>query len=318
MSLKTLFLTGLLLTSLSASAESRVVAVNSYAAAVNNRVITDGDVQIAVDPMMRHLQTQMSASDLSDQVPAIFESALNQLIDRALILEEFDALGYQLPSKSVLQEEQNFIQKNFEGDRVRFEDYLRKSGKTLEDWREELGDTVRIDMLRYREIYARIDISPLEVRRSYDRRKESLTTDDQVVIRLIEMGHGDDLAAARTKAINAATRAAAGEDFAELAKELSEGSRAAKGGEMPKMNPADLRTELSSAIQQLQVGEVTPVIETESKFYILKLVERERGQLRSFAEVREELERELKGLEAERLTKRWMERLRRKHTVHLF
>jgi peptidyl-prolyl cis-trans isomerase SurA len=309
---------GLLLTSLSASAESRLVAVNSYAAAVNDRVIMDGDVQVAVEPVVRRLQKQVPSERLAAEMPQIFQSALNQLIDRALILEEFEALGYQLPQKNVLQKEQDFIEKKFDGDRVRFEEYLRNEGKTVEEWREELGENLRIDMLRYREVYSRIDISPLEVRRAYESRKGDFMEGEQVLTRLIEIKQGDDSAAARTKAQDAMARIQAGDDFVTVAKEVSEGSRAAKGGEMPKMDPNDLRTELKVAIHALAVGEVSPLIETESGFYIVKLEEREPGTLVSFADARENVERTLQEQEAERLTTRWLERLRRKHTVHLF
>lgn len=318
MNFRTAVFSGLLLAAVAASADSRLVAVNSYAAAVDDRVITDGDVQVAVEPILLQLQKQVPPEQLTEQMQELYQSALNQLIDRALILEEFDTLGYQLPEKAVLQEEQDFIQKNFNGDRVGFEEYLRKSNKTVEEWREEVGEKLRIDMLRYREIFSRIDISPLEVRRAYENHKGDFTEGEQVLIRLIEIAKGDDPATAKAKAMAAVTRAADGADFAELAKEVSEGTRATEGGEMPKMNPNDLRAELKDAIHQLKVDEVSPLIETDNKFYIVKLEEREPGNVLPFTEVREQIERDLKGQEAERLTKRWMERLRRKHTVHIF
>lgn len=318
MNFKTVIFAGLLLSTLTASAESRLIAVNSYAAAVNDRVITDGEVQLAVEPMLRRLQQKMRPEELQSQMPKIFQSALNQLVDRALILEEFEALGYQLPGKNVLQEEQNFVQKNFDGDRVRFEAYLRSEGQTMQEWRDELGEKVRIDMLRYREIFSRIDISPLEVRRAYEQRKSDFMEGEQATMRLIEIAHGADAEAARVKADDVAARAAAGEDFAELARNHSDGSRAASGGEMPKMDPNGLRPELKQAVRQLQAGEISPVIDAGAKFYIIKLEAYEPGRVRAFLEVRENIERELKGREAERLTKRWMERLHRKHTVQLF
>jgi parvulin-like peptidyl-prolyl isomerase len=311
-------MTGLVMAAVCASAEPKLVAVNGYAAAVNDRVITDGDVQEIAEPVIMRMRQALKGPELEKQMTSLYQSALNQLIERALMLEEFKALGYDLPEKSVLQEEQNFIQKNFAGDRAQFEAFLRKSSKTVEEWRQQLGDKIRTDMLKYRAIYSKIDISPLEVRRTYEVRKDSYVIDEQVEIRLIELAFGDDRDAAATRTQEVLRRISEGEDFAELAKEVSEGSRAANGGAMDKMKPSDLRSEIGAALQIMKPGEISPLIETDTKFYIVKLDAREAAGIRPFAEVRGEIERELKSLEAEQLSQKWMDRLRRKHTVHLF
>ena len=103
-------------------------------------------------------------------------------------------------------------------------------------------------MLRYREISARIDISPLEVRREYEDHKNEFVDGEKVKTRVIEIAFGESEAEALKRAEAILVRAKSGEDFAKLAKEVSEGVRAKNGGEMPEMNPNDLRTELRSAV----------------------------------------------------------------------
>ncbi len=318
MKIKTMIFSAFAMVSSLAFGEGRVIAVNGYAAAVNDRVITDGEIQEAAEPQIRRLETQFNAQVIEQQTPMIFKMTLAGLIERALILEEFESLGYAVPEKAVLQREVDYIEKNFDGSRVKFQEFLRDEEKTLEEWRKATSDDVEIEMLRYREIFARIDISPLEVRRAYESAKREFVDGEKVKTRVIEIAFGGNADDARKKAEAILVRAKSSEDFAKLATEVSEGVRASRGGEMPEMDPNDLRVELKEAIYKLQPGEVSEVIEFENGFYIVKLETRTEGRQMSFSEVRDEIEANLKNKEVARLSKRWIERLRRKHIVQYF
>jgi len=63
-----------------------------------------------------------------------------------------------------------------------------------------------------------------------------------------------------------------GEDFAALAKELSIDPTASVGGSMGQIDPSALRPELRDAVKRLSVGEISPVIHTNSGYAILKMI----------------------------------------------
>ena len=63
-----------------------------------------------------------------------------------------------------------------------------------------------------------------------------------------------------------------GEDFAALAKELSIDPTASDGGSMGRVDPAALRPELRDAVKRLSVGEISPVVHTNSGYAILKMI----------------------------------------------
>ena len=73
----------------------------------------------------------------------------------------------------------------------------------------------------------------------------------------------------RARAETAARRAKS-EDFAALARELSQDSSAARGGDLGFVQPADLAEPLRSAAAALAAGQVSPVVETASGFVVLK------------------------------------------------
>jgi arylsulfatase A-like enzyme/Tfp pilus assembly protein PilF len=86
---------------------------------------------------------------------------------------------------------------------------------------------------------------------------------DGVALRLIRVRD-------RSRAETAARRAAAGEDFGALARELSEDASATRGGDLGFVRPADLAEPLRSAAAGLAAGRVSAVLETSGGFVILK------------------------------------------------
>ncbi|MGE0454594.1 MAG: sulfatase-like hydrolase/transferase [Vicinamibacteria bacterium] len=77
-------------------------------------------------------------------------------------------------------------------------------------------------------------------------------------------------AADRASAEAAAARAAAGEDFAALARELSKDPSAARGGDLGVVKLADLAEPLRSLAAGLEPGQLSPVLETPAGYVLLK------------------------------------------------
>jgi peptidyl-prolyl cis-trans isomerase C len=86
---------------------------------------------------------------------------------------------------------------------------------------------------------------------------------DGVALRLIRVHD-------RSRAEAALRRVAAGEDFAALARELSEDPSAARGGDVGFVRPADLAEPLRSAAAALAPGAVSPPLATPSGYVLLK------------------------------------------------
>jgi peptidyl-prolyl cis-trans isomerase D len=111
-----------------------------------------------------------------------------------------------------------------------------------------------------------------------------------------------DEAAARTKAQEAFDRAAAGEDFATLARELSQDpGSASAGGDLGWADRATYVEPFADAAWAARPGEIVGPVETQFGWHVIKVDEVEAGEQRSFDEVRPELEAEYRQAEAERL-----------------
>ena len=109
-----------------------------------------------------------------------------------------------------------------------------------------------------------------------------------------------------------------GADFAEIAKETSEGSRAADGGSFPWMQPKDVREELQESLRVLPAGEISEIIETENQLYIVKVEGRRQAGYTPFEEVRDQIKNALTAQERDRLRTRWIERLKKENYVRIY
>ena len=117
---------------------------------------------------------------------------------------------------------------------------------------------------------------------------------------LIETG-GDD-AAARKKAEAILARARAGEDFAKLAQDNSDdpGSKAA-GGDLGWAPKEAYVQPFSEALFAMKKGEISGLVKTQFGYHIIRLEDIEEPRVRSFDEVRAELEPEFRREQAQSL-----------------
>jgi peptidyl-prolyl cis-trans isomerase C len=94
---------------------------------------------------------------------------------------------------------------------------------------------------------------------------------------------------AKKRADEAAKRAAAGEDFAALAKQYSQDTTAARGGDIGFIPRGVMFPKFEETAFTLKPGEVSPVFETPKGFNIMKVLEKHAVTTQTFDQVKAEL-----------------------------
>ncbi|AKJ63498.1 peptidylprolyl isomerase [Kiritimatiella glycovorans] len=297
-------------------------AADRYAAAVNDRVITEGEVKAYIAPQIQRIRRRFQGSERIERMNEVYREGLQALIDHALILEEFDSSQYQLPQEVVNEEINRFIRENYGGDRTTFLRALKKQNETLEEWRQDFRERIKVRMMMHVHVYANADVSLGDLRRAYVSKKDEFRTPAQVKFRLIRIqrGESEEDRAAKREEIETIRRRIVedGEPFAAVAREMSEGNRAEEGGAYPWLEPEDLAPELAAALGDLSTGEVSGVIEAEDSYYLATVEGRREPSVQPFGEVREELEERTLARKRAQVRERWLDRLRQKHVVQIF
>lgn len=301
-------------------APARTMPVDGYAAYVNNRVITVGEILAIIQPIRAQLAETYSGKELEEKMAEAYQEGLDALIERALILEEFNAMEGNIPDRAVDDQINVMINDRFKNDRAAFLQALAEDRMTMDDWREETKNRLIVNLMRRREVIDRVVITPRAVRDVYESRAAEYQLPEQIRLSMIVLHKGttaDDQAVKKKEAARIREKLLAGGNFAELAKASSEGYKAAEGGDQGWMDPKTLRKELAAAVATLEPGRISDVIETDDDFYILKVEAKKNASIVPFDDVRSQIEAELRKAEEVRMYKAWIERLKRKFYVKI-
>lgn len=300
------------------AAPVREAPVDGYAAIVNDRVITVGDVMELIQPTEIQLRDAYDGAELEAKRDEAYQTGRDLLIEQALILEEFEKQGGQIPERLVNDRINEFVFERFQNDRARFLAALAEEQVTLDEWRERIRERIIVSVLRRQEVFDKVKVPPGAIMERYEQKRDQFRQPARVKLSLIVLKKEGGEEAQREKAVLARGRILGGGDFAEEARRISEDSKSSSGGDWGWMEPASLRAELKAAAETAPIGQVSDVIETPDAFYLMYVEDRQKAALRPLDDVRAEIEDGLRKAESERLYRQWIERLKRKHYVQLF
>lgn len=301
-------------------AQTNHILLDGVAARVNGKAVTVGDVMMFVAPVRRQLARTYAGDELHQRLRKAFSEALTALVERRLILDAYAAQEMKMPEWVVDQRVAEIVHEEFDGDRAALMRALAQDRITFDQWRSEVRDQLIVTSMRQSYVADMVSLPPMAVREYYDANREKFLAPAQIHLRVLELHRGDTpdaMAAQRRQAEALLARIKAGEDFAAVARQRSEGSRAVDGGDMGWLDPAMCRRELVAAVEPLKVGECSGVIETRDGWYLVKLEGRKEAAPKEFESVRADVERDLRNQESERLYQSWVAGLRREASVEL-
>ena len=305
------------------AAKAEPAVIDGLAAQVNGDPITFSQVRDLVGPRERTLRTQYSGQELADKVREARKGALQDLIDRQLIIQEFKKKEYQIPPQMIDDRITTIIREDFGGDRQAFIRTLQAQGYTLSKFRDAERDKVIVQAMRYQNVKSDFIISPNKVFSLYTTKKEEFTTPEQVHLWMIAIEKGTALAAGESdpqKAMAGEIRdkLLKGAKFEQLAQMYSNDTSRTAGGDWGWVDKKTLNESLTNAAFKLDANKISPVLEQGNTYYILKVSERKSAMTKPLDEVRPDLEKKLFSAERERLQTQWIEGLRAKAFIKIF
>lgn len=180
---------------------------------------------------------------------------------------------------------------------------LEAEGLEAEDVKEELERYrryIRRYLYRRKVIPKKVKVPQIadEAKDYYEQHKEEFSVEEERRIRMISARIDKDaepaaLEAAEKKIQAALQKLKANNDFALVAREHSNGPRAADGGDWGWQKRGDFFPVLRAVVFELQVGQTSDIVRDERGFHIIKIEMRKAGSVRPFEEVEEELARKL-------------------------
>ena len=285
------------------------VLLDSYAAIVNQKVITVGDVFAYMQPLQEQLTAQYAGRELEEQIVAQFDRARDALIESELILQDFAAQGGVLPDRAVENHISTVIHERYNNDRSAFMQALAAERLTFVEWRQQLKDQLVVQYQRQREVQSKILIAPMDLQKAYEERIADFRTPETIRLRTFALP---------------LDKAAAAKKFAQKLREekitLEQAAEQAQMTDAQEWIPtSDLNEAIRETVAKLRKAkDVADPIELGDQLYVIQLVGRRPARTRPFAEVAPAIERDLRRAEAERLSRIWLDSLRAKYYVQIF
>jgi peptidyl-prolyl cis-trans isomerase SurA len=209
----------------------------------------------------------------------LVRAVLDRMISDKAQLQLAREVGVRIEDAAVDQAEQNVARQN-RIDVPELYKRLAADGMVPAQFRNQLRDQLTLVRLREREVDSRVRVSDLEVAQ-YLREQQSGNDPSaqeiniaQILVAVPEAATPEQVASLQAKAQSALTRARAGEDFAVLARELSDSADKANGGQLGLRVADRLPPLFVEATQNLAVGALSPVLRSGAGFHVLKVIEK--------------------------------------------
>ncbi len=295
---------GLVLAGILAAAVSvplRAEMVDEIVAKVNDDIVTKSDLDTEEQGVVQELYRHYSGGELDRQVADAKKVLLRRLIDQRVLIQRaahlFDIAKMQDFYVQSFKEQQDIkTDKDLEK-------MLSAQGMTMADLKTKLVEQFAPRQVVNAEVADRIAVSEKDQKDYYDAHVAEFTTAGQATVREIVV-RADDSNRADKRSVAATIRdraAAAGADFAAVAAEVSDAGTKKNGGLLGTVKKGDLSVALDAAAFSLPVGEVSPVIDADYGFHILKVDSRSDAMVKPFTDVKNEIETKIRSsrMEAE-------------------
>ncbi|HEV2966396.1 MAG TPA: SurA N-terminal domain-containing protein, partial [Chthoniobacterales bacterium] len=149
------------------AAQPEPEVVDGVAAVVNGDVITYSQVRGLVGPREKVLRAQFSGDELVKAVKAAREAALQDLIDRQLIIQAFKKENYQIPDHFIEERMHDIVRTDFGGDRNTFIKTLEAQNYTMGEFKKMESEKMIVQAMRSRNVKISTIASPVKVEEYY-------------------------------------------------------------------------------------------------------------------------------------------------------
>lgn len=246
-------------------------------AIVNSEPITNNEVRSRLVRAEQQLVQQGGVLPPRDQMA---RQVLERLIAEKAQLQLAREGGMKVEDTAVDQAEANVARQN-QIDVVELRKRLVADGLSVAGFRDELRNQILLSRVREREVEPKVRVSDLEIDQFIQEQQgnNDISTMElnlaQILVATPEGATAVQKTALQARAQRALDRAKAGEDFGKLVREFSDAQGAAASGGQMGLRPADRYPPLFvNAVQAVPEGGLSPVLESEAGFHVLKVVEK--------------------------------------------
>lgn len=284
---------------------------------VNDQVITKTEFnkefkKIASEGMLAQMNIEVPQDDNNFMYLMIKDKVINEMIVRTLINQEVNKRHIKVSKDDINKELQNMIDKI--GSKEQFNEILKRNGISNAQFMSDLKEEVKVKKLV--NTVEKVSISDKEAETFYKKNKSKFSYPDKVrashilimanpiqienEIRAKNKSESDEIVKAKIASEMSARKAKADaiyqeiknlpDNFEKVAREKSDDTMTAKrGGDLGFFAKSDMVEQFSTQAFNQQPNTISPVIQTQYGYHIIKVTDRMVAGTEPFVKVKEQI-----------------------------
>ncbi|OGS47589.1 MAG: peptidylprolyl isomerase, partial [Erythrobacter sp. RIFCSPHIGHO2_12_FULL_63_10] len=239
-------------------------------AIVNGHVITGTDVDQRVALVVSASRNEISAEEMQ----RLRMQVLRNLIDETLQIQEAKAQEIEIARDEIEQTYARVASQNFGTDIGAMDKYLLGIGSSPASLKRQIEGELAWQQLLRRTIAPFVNVSEEEVNEILRRLEESRGTEEYRLGEIFLAATPENAAVIAQNAQQIMEQLEQGGSFVAYARQFSEASTAAVGGDLGFVRLAQLPSELAVAAREMQVGQMFGPVQIPGGFSILYLIDK--------------------------------------------
>jgi parvulin-like peptidyl-prolyl isomerase len=243
----------------------------------------------------------------SEETKSLKEEVLNELIRERIMLQRARDLSLAV-GETELMTRIDEIRKDYSDGQ--FNELFGAGKIDFSEWKNALRKRILLESLIAREVNAKIQVTDQEAERYFNANRKAYVTERRVRVAQIVLPN-------RKQAATILKRLKAGEDFDKVAREVSIGPEAARGGDLGFFERGIMPEAIDRMVFSLKVGKLSRVAQSPYGFHIFKVLGRDAAGGENFSDVKERVIVELGKQKEAEAYKRWIEDLKAKVVIRV-
>ena len=288
--------------------------LNSILGSVNGTPISLQDVLPLTRAEEYRAFSTRSGDSLKKRIIEIRREAVDEIIDRKLIIEDYAGKKFELSERDIENAVDEVAQRMGVRSRSEFLRALRQQGSSIEEVRKNVRDVMIVQLMLHREFVASRNVTPEMMFDYYKKNIEKAGGSGSVELAMILLGEKNRQEESR---IAAALKKDPG-SFEALSTQWSEGPGKEDGGRLGKIECRLLRPEFSAVLPRPEQGKVYGPVTTPEGIVFLKVLTYAPPVKKTFKESIPEIRGALEAEQRKESRKKYTQRLRKEAIIRYF
>jgi peptidyl-prolyl cis-trans isomerase SurA len=289
-------------------------------ARVNDDIITLTDYNNELARMRAELSRMYQGEELEKEYEKLKDNALENIIQNKLLVQKAKEMGFagkiDLEVSSYVE---SFRKQNNIPDVKSLERALAQAGMSMSQWREEIKNSILQEALIGTFVQSKVVTTDEEIQKYYEGHKKEFAKPAEVeVSEIIFYLEGNKESDVQAKAEATVQRLKNGEDFAEVAKKVSEGPTAKQGGNIGGFKYGTMAPDIQKAVFSISAGQYTSALKTKFGFQILKVNSKKEAEFIPLDEVKKNIQSKIYYDKYRPLLERFLKEVRDESFVEIY